>query len=773
MYLDIHKEARTNGEFRHKLQKLVGEISLLERNAASDHKAEEKINQLTVDVYRHCNYNAGFLVPYFFPEYPFNKPLSLNSRPYSYCMFHFQIGGYLVVRASRQIGKALEDNEPILTPTGWMPIGYAQVGMEVYDGKGNRTKITNVFPQGYIEAYELCFELDGKTTTIVACGEHLWVGDFSIAEDEAKPVTIKTEVLRTYLRTYKEVHFEAPVLNGDVKAKIKSIMPIGYRRCTCITVESDEQTFVTRDYVVTHNSTTFGARQLINSHILPKYRSMYVAPHPSFLDTYANRVREMERAFRFFRLYPDFRQNLKYKEYPNGSIIYMVKCLTDSQEARSKTTDELLYDEYQLLDIELEADIEQTQKASRMKSTIYAGTSTTIESPLEVRYQNSSQAVWLVRAPGFESHSAGRGWINCGDEHDVLKCMAVKGFVNPATSELLNVRDGEWVHQNQRLLDAGFVGFHIPQVIIPEYVEKPMKWKEIIEQYQKYTTKKFMQEVLGIPTEEGQREITLSDLKSICDEELTMKSMREMAQAGKYSQIVSGCDWGGSDYNPAENTKASYTVHAILGIRPDKKIDILLMKQYSGMDYRDIINSICKDHKEYGATAIASDFGVGGAYNLLLRENDAILPERHLILAYAGPNTKPLSMPPKGWFNQYTLNRTDSITALYTAIKTGKLRCYNWAQASDRLLEFLNLYRIPAETAGGQQTFRYQRHGAKPDDSLHACNFAHVLTELIQNRNFIEDVGLRERLDKMLGSGGSNSDDDFLGGLGYGGIVSG
>lgn len=773
MYLDIHKEARTNGEFKHKLQNLVNEIARLEKNAASDQRAEEKINQLTVDVYRHCNYNAGFLVPYFFPEYPFNKPLSLNNRPYSYCMLHFQIGGYVVIRASRQIGKALEDNEPILTPTGWMPIGYAQVGMEVYDGVGNRTKITNVFPQGYIATYELCFDIEGEITKIAACGEHLWVGDFAVGDGERKSVSTTTEALLDHMLTYKEVHFSAPVLNGSKKAKLISIEPVGARRCTCITVESEEKTFVTRDFVVTHNSTTFGARQLINSHVLPKYRSMYVAPHPSFLDTYANRVREMERAFRFYKQYPDFRQNLKYKEYPNGSIIYMVKCLTDSQEARSKTTDELLYDEYQLLDIELEADIEQTQKASRMKSTIYAGTSTTIESPLEVRYQNSSQGVWLVRAPGFESHSAGKGWVNCGDEHDVLKCIAVKGFTNPATSELLNVRDGEWVHQNKRFLDAGFIGFHIPQVIIPEYVENPLKWKDIIEQRQKYTTKKFMQEVLGIPTEEGQREITLSDMKSMCDETLTMEDMRNMAKAGKYRHVVSGCDWGGSDYNPAENTKASYTVHAIMGIRPDKKIDILLMRQYSGMDYRDIINNICKDHLEYGCTAIASDFGVGGAYNLLLRENEAIMPDRHLILAYAGPNTKPLSMPSKGWFNQYTLNRTDSITALYTAIKTGKLRCYNWAQASDRLLEFLNLYRIPADTAGGQQTFRYQRHGAKPDDSLHACNFAHVLTELIQNKSFIEDVGLRERLDKMLSGGGSFSDDDFLGGLGAGGIVSG
>jgi len=92
-------------------------------------------------------------------------------------------------------------------------------------------------------------------------------------------------------------------------------------------------------------STSLSARQLIYAHIMHKRRSMYIVPHQSFLDTYANRVREMERAFRFYQVHKDFRQNLKYKEYPNESIIQMVKCLMDTQEARSKTTDEVLFDE--------------------------------------------------------------------------------------------------------------------------------------------------------------------------------------------------------------------------------------------------------------------------------------------------------------------------------------------------------------------------------------------------------------------------------------------
>lgn len=960
MYLDIYKEARTNADFRDKLYKHTSEIARLERLKGRDPRATSIIDQHVVEIYRLCKYNAGFLVPYFFPQYPFTKPLSLSARPYSYAMFHFQIGGYICIRASRQIGKEQPVDCKVLTPDGWLPIGDISPGDWVFDGDGLPTKVIKTHPQGVKPSYKLTFT-DSSTTR---CGEdHLWVcktngarhwktrslkeirslkggddptsdqgvriplakpiqfrenthiihpyvlgvllGDGSIATGNLKitsadeqlllkikklqpnielkkvakyvynictgynspfvgelkrlnvrktseqkfipqeylydSVENRIELLRGLMDTdgsiygkcqmefyssskqlSEDVKFLVQSLGGTAEVKIKEtyyikdnttipckpcyrlkirlwdINPFSLDRkasrfykikynanrildrieyagefeSICIEVDSPNCTYITEDCIVTHNSTSFGGRQLIHSNILPKYTSMYVAPHQSFLDTYANRLLDMQRAFRFQASHPDYRQNLKYKEYPNGSKIWLVKCLTDTQEARSKTTDELLYDEYQLLDIELEADIEQTQKASRMPSTIYAGTSTTIESPLEVRYQASSQGVWLVRADGYESRSVGKNWINCGDENDIIKCLSPKGFINPTTSQLLDVTNGHWVHRDNRRLEAGFVGFHIPQVIIPSYVNEQDKWRELIEQYDKYSIKKFVQEVLGIPTEEGQREITLKELKSMCVEEWSKESRLEYARSGKYYAVVSGCDWGGSDYNPAENTKVSYTVHVILGIHPDGYYDILHMRQYSGMDYRDIIHSICRDHAAFGGVGIATDFGVGAAYNMLLREHPDIIPEKHLIFAYSSPNTRPLSQPNKGgWFNQYSLNRTESITALFTAIKNKKIRCYNWAQAQDRLMEFLNLFRIPTETPGGQQTFRYQRHGAKADDTLHAVNFAHVLCEIMNNKQYVEDAALKRRFDDMFGISSMEVPDPIM--SVEGGVISG
>lgn len=107
MYIDLNLEVRTNAEFRYKVTQLTQEIQQLEKANDGNPHADDRISERILDIYRLCKYNAGLLVPYFFPRYPNNQPLSCSARPYSYAMFHMQIGGFTVFRSSRQIGKCL------------------------------------------------------------------------------------------------------------------------------------------------------------------------------------------------------------------------------------------------------------------------------------------------------------------------------------------------------------------------------------------------------------------------------------------------------------------------------------------------------------------------------------------------------------------------------------------------------------------------------------------------------------------------------------------
>ena len=179
------------------------------------------------------------------------------------------------------------------------------------------------------------------------------------------------------------------------------------------------------------------------------------------------------------------------------------------------------------------------------------------------------------------------------------------------------------------------------------------------------------------------------------------------------------------------------------------------MRQYSGMAYDPIIGNIIHDHVSYGGNAIASDFGGGTLYNYKLRESAQLNPARHVVFGYTGPNSAPIATPAgPHMLNQFSLNKTESISALYDIIKTLRIRCYNWEQSSRLLLQFLNLLRVPSENANGAGMFKYRRHGSKPDDTLHAVNFAVTFARMLIEEPLIQDRGLRAYLQTFRAGGG-------------------
>jgi hypothetical protein len=69
------------------------------------------------------------------------------------------------------LGKEQRVDEPVLTPSGWRPIGELEVGDKVFAADGTVTEVIGVFPQGMKASYRVTFR-DG---TSACCGEeHLW-----------------------------------------------------------------------------------------------------------------------------------------------------------------------------------------------------------------------------------------------------------------------------------------------------------------------------------------------------------------------------------------------------------------------------------------------------------------------------------------------------------------------------------------------------------------------------------------------------------------------
>jgi len=221
----------------------------------------------------------------------------------------------------------------------------------------------------------------------------------------------------------------------------------------------------------------------------------------------------------------------------------------------------------------------------------------------------------------------------------------------------------------------------------------------------------------------------------------------------QYRWVVSGCDWGGSDYIPELRIKKSTTVHVIMGILPGGQCDVLHMRRYSGMNYDDIVGDILHNHFAYQGYALASDFGVGAVYNSKLRQK--IPAERHLIFCYTGP-TSDLLAEPEGshQYNQWSLNKTESISLVFDAIRQQRIRCFAWEIAQEYLQDCLNLFRAPGERGqsggSGSTTFIYRSHPTRPNDTLMALNYGFTLSRLLLGEPMLADVSVMFRLEAQL-----------------------
>lgn len=470
---------------------------------------------------------------------------------------------------------------------------------------------------------------------------------------------------------------------------------------------------------------------------------LYVVPYPSQLKTYVERCRLMLKDCRFQVKDQELKQNLTFREFPNQSVMQMVHVLRDAREARSKTADVIEFDEYQLMDPDLEDEIVQVQRSRALAARFYSGTATTIDSPLELAYEDSSQGRWQI-------------YCECGVWHDTGDpdvCFAISANPTGPTctkcGRLLDVSEGLTVHAYPDRLNKA-IGLRVPQIIVPEWTI-PSRWPAIYKDLTKYPRDKAQQEIFGIPCLTAAKELSLQDLMDCCLVDKRFSQFRDYARSSSspYRIVVSGCDWGGSDYNDATKTKTSFTVHVILGFYNDGSCDLLFARRYSGTDYKNVAKDIIGNHLTYGAAYIASDAGVGAAYNMLLRDSNAIPLERHLIFNLTGPNTRALAEPSEGKGgipNMLMLNKSESLSMTFLALRNRRIRWGVWEEVAEFAKDLLNITRVPAELPGGTTQWLYIRNPRKADDFAQALNFAYTYGRVLMGETVVEDSDLLERL---------------------------
>ncbi len=504
-------------------------------------------------------------------------------------------------------------------------------------------------------------------------------------------------------------------------------------------------------FVVVRGSRQFGkssslsARQLVmTSGLAGPWTTTYIAPHQEHVKTYSLKLMDMQSAFRYYVRRTGYKNNQYLKSFPGPCLLQIYRVLTSAAHMRGKTSDEILYDEYQLFDMRLEAEIRQLQRISEAPMTFYCGTSTTIDSPLENRFQQSSGGVWMMRT---RSNIPGQEYVNCSDPKMVLKMVRPDGLTCPHTGLLIeDPTIGVLDHERPGMLEKKAIGIHVPQFIIPNFI-RGREWSKIYD-YLNFGEGVFLQEVAGIPVEEGGKEITRRDLEEICTLPFSSREaiQKHVIKERPYRYVVSGCDWGGTDFAMASTIKKSYTVHAMLGVRGDGTRDIIHMHRYTGMDYDEIAQLIVQKHLELGGNMILSDYGAGYAYNTFLHRDSRIDVGRHFVLEYQAPY-HPILMKPKNqqFPSHYLLNKTESITMLFDEIKKKNIRCYAWEAARTCLEDLLHSQRVHHESRHGRGYFLHIRNNPSlPDDTMHAINFALVGAKILMREPLFKDAALAQ-----------------------------
>jgi len=118
-------------------------------------------------------------------------------------------------------GRAQPLSTPVLTPSGFRPIGELQVGDMVVGSSGSPTPVLGVYPRGRRDVFRVSAQ-DGAST--LCCGEHLWHVFTASDRRRGKPGRVlETREMRGRLRAGHQHRFELPVLAAPVDLPARDV----------------------------------------------------------------------------------------------------------------------------------------------------------------------------------------------------------------------------------------------------------------------------------------------------------------------------------------------------------------------------------------------------------------------------------------------------------------------------------------------------------------------------------------------------------------------
>lgn len=500
-------------------------------------------------------------------------------------------------------------------------------------------------------------------------------------------------------------------------------------------------------------STSLAAQGVLFSNCIPYFSTLYITPLFEMIRRFSqNYVRPFIETSPVVDLFMGATtiNSVLQRSFKNRSQMLFSFAYQDAERTRGISADKNVIDEVQDMDISFLPVIHETISASQEWGLIqYAGTPKTMDNTIQVLWQDSSMAEWMVKCPHC-SH-----WNIPSLEYDLVAMIGphhadisekCPGVVCAKCRKPVNPRPtyqggtGRWVHRvkDRRWTSAGY---HVPQIIMPMHYADPEKWEILVGKQQgKGNTpiNVFMNEVCGESYDSGSKLVTVTDLrKAAC---LPWKRDVDEAKAhlNEYSYKIVSVDWGGGGVKGGKSVMEyqSYTAIAVLGMSPEGKIDVLY--GYRSLHPHDHVREarmILGVMNHFQCSHLVHDYtGAGSIRETVM--NHAGLPLTNIIpIAYTGPakgnvlQFKPATaLHPREHFN---MEKARSLSYTCQFIKSGVIRffAYDYVSSGEPglLHDFLYLIEDKSETGFGRDRYQILRDPAGPDDFAQAVNMGTMM----------------------------------------------
>ena len=483
-------------------------------------------------------------------------------------------------------------------------------------------------------------------------------------------------------------------------------------------------------------STTLANYCTIDSITRPFFKTFFIAPsqeqtHKFSVDRVAATIEGSPIIKDYFTNANTSNRVLTREFAKTLSKIYFSYASDNADRCRGVTANRVLFDEVQdmLLDV-VQPVVLECYREMDEQYEMYCGTPKTMENSIQHLWVASTQTEWMIKCDACGKYNAVRSEKAMGPLGPVCQAGKCRAYLNP--------RNGVWIDVNP---GAEYKGFHISRLIMPRDV--PAAWApgsdghtRALERWTKvwnllhgkkpYSLSLFRNEVLGVSDSVGRRLVTIEHLRAAATGPLC--SLTPAANMAGVSKVAAGIDWSGGG-----SEGKSRTVLVILGWLPAVgKSRVLFYKIFPGTHPVDEVNEIYSILCKYTSCGIiGADEGGGNMPTDLLRKKFGITRKVHKFKyvdsdKYSEYNQKT---------NLWNINRTRAIDRVMMALGLHQeiqfpsdLKVENIAEIPEPFEDILNEYE--EMTGPNRDTKRWRHAPTKPDDFLHALNYADMALQM-------------------------------------------